>query len=160
MTQLRSVRNVPTLRVLTLLFPNTSVGCHFALPTRPIRHSTAEVTGKVETTHTRIGIKPSRISPRVHELVNHALACGMNSSASLLGGDLRAHYASHKHPDWTVRVYRYRNTEVTAVSGHDEGRNIHVNNFFHRIQHVKWAQFSQRYTPFLEDQTRYFQVVA
>lgn len=98
MTQLRSVRNVPTLRVLTLLFPNTSVSCHFALPTRPIRHSTAEVTGKVETTHTRIGIKPSRISPRVHELVNHALACGMNSSASLLGGDLRAHYASHKHP--------------------------------------------------------------
>ncbi|KAG1811966.1 proline-specific peptidase [Suillus variegatus] len=44
----------------------------------------------------------------------------------------------------------------------DEAQDVCVSPFFQRIPHVKWAQFSQRHAPFLEeeDQARYFQVVA
>jgi hypothetical protein len=44
----------------------------------------------------------------------------------------------------------------------DEAQDVCVSPFFQRIPHVKWAQFSQRHMPFLEEenQARYLQVVA
>ncbi|KAG1751355.1 uncharacterized protein EDB91DRAFT_1045562, partial [Suillus paluster] len=54
---------------------------------------------------------------------------------------------------WSCPEQIHTITTLTLLTNgaNDETQDVCVSPFFHRIPHVKWAQFSQRHLPFLEE---------